>query len=653
MISLVFRRERSLHGVDPRALKSALQKYARRGDREKGLWCLVEMDRFALPPDELAEVARRDGLSVESARRRVDALRTNLMNRLVVMVTEEVNVHAVWLPAAAQALYRAWCDARGLPEGRRHLVALYLLILEAEKCRLVSDYRTVFNLAPHYLPAPHHDALVATHRAMLRAHAPALYALQYEQFVDGMSATTLAARALEHALAGRDEALFWCGRLVEHRHAAQGTAALWDGLLAAGFARPSIEALRFFSAQMTHRERPIYLYHALLLVTLRDRLDDARPSTLAPRVEVDVDALYAAHAERPAPTLDAFVFDLHTGARSDEGRTIFALEGAHVENECTRFLVPAYRALYVDFKRRLDAWSRGAQAVSPDARAKPPVAPSRVAPSVSSSRVAAHGVEALASRLGVPLRVIDEARERDIAALPRAQKRTAPAKKAVFVTASEVIKGPYAGEEGRLRLNLVHTALAACVARWLGLAAATVAPWRALLRAPGGYYLVGENLGRGDGGDAWAVVSTKVETDVKVLPRGSFVRRVSELEAEPLGVDPRVWSATLQHLYVIYLLGIGDEGSHNVVLAADGRVVGIDLEEFRSATRTPDEPLGALFKRVSAAHRTIYTKHLAAIRRLDGGLDDAQRAEALALGADPARVDAIAPRAAAFAQLLR
>lgn len=637
-LSVVFRRERSLHGVDPRALKSALQKYARRGDEEKGLWCLVELDSFARALASIDALARRDGVTATSARRRVDALRTNTMNRLVVMLSEEVNVHDVWLPVAAREHYVRWCAKRDADAGRDELVALYRRIVAAEKCRVVSDYRTVYNLAPHYLPDDEHEALVALHQDMLRTQAPDLYRVNYAQGHEAMSADELARRALTEARSGRDEALFWCGRLVERRDAARAIVALWEGLLASGFARESIAALRFFYGAMTHREKPIYLYHAVLLVALRDRLDATRPAT-EPRGAMDVARLYVEHDAKPAPSLDGFVFDLHTGVRRDDGRTTFALEGAHVEGESTRARVPAYRALYVEFKRRLDGYTAKGEATP----VKPQVA------SVAVDRSERVAVEALAEKLGVPVRALTEAREREITALPRAQKRTATMKKAVFVAPDAVFKGPYGGDDTKLTLNLTHTALVARFEAWLGLEAPTVAPWRALWKTSRGtYYLEAENLGASDGGGAWSVVSSKVETDVKVLARGSFVRRVSELEGEALTTPSRVWVTTLEHLYVLHLLGIGDEGSHNVLLAADGRVVGIDLEELRSTARAPTDALASLFKRVSAAQRALHARHLARVRTFAGPLTDAQFEAALSLGADRARLERVAERIARF-----
>ena len=42
------RLEKSFFGYHTSVLKSGVQKYARRGELEKGLWCLIEMDLFSL-----------------------------------------------------------------------------------------------------------------------------------------------------------------------------------------------------------------------------------------------------------------------------------------------------------------------------------------------------------------------------------------------------------------------------------------------------------------------------------------------------------------------------------------------------------------------------------------------------------------------------
>ena len=102
-LSVKRRVEKSYFDYHPSALKSGIQKYARRNEVEKGLWCLVEMDLFSLlewnGPVLNAFLARYPELNRKQVEINARRLRTNMVNRLVVMMTEEVNVSAWCMPA--------------------------------------------------------------------------------------------------------------------------------------------------------------------------------------------------------------------------------------------------------------------------------------------------------------------------------------------------------------------------------------------------------------------------------------------------------------------------------------------------------------------------------------------------------------------------
>src|SRR5206468_8995399 len=68
-----FRHEVSFHGLSLDILKSGLQKYVRRSDPKKALWCAVEMDLFAYCSDK-----------------RSAAILTNLRHRLMIIFLEDV-----------------------------------------------------------------------------------------------------------------------------------------------------------------------------------------------------------------------------------------------------------------------------------------------------------------------------------------------------------------------------------------------------------------------------------------------------------------------------------------------------------------------------------------------------------------------------------
>ena len=56
----IFRKERSYHGFELDVLKSAIQKYARRGETDKLAYCMVELDLFAEVLDDRGERVASD-----------------------------------------------------------------------------------------------------------------------------------------------------------------------------------------------------------------------------------------------------------------------------------------------------------------------------------------------------------------------------------------------------------------------------------------------------------------------------------------------------------------------------------------------------------------------------------------------------------------
>jgi hypothetical protein len=255
--------------------------------------------------------------------------------------------------------------------------------------------------------------------------------------------------------------------------------------------------------------------------------------------------------------------------------------------------------------------------------------------------------ESLASTLKVPVRKIWPSEEDAILDLPRAQKRTATYKKAVFVGVEYVYKGPYSPKDIKLRNNLMHTALVELLEQWLGVPDITVRPYRELLRNQNNeYYLVADNLGDPSQRD-YEVVSSKIETNIKVIKRGSFLSRMSESEEDSGRLPDSVWVAVLQHLYVIYLLGIGDYGSHNILLSTSQSIVGIDLEEMRGE-KVAEDKLDALFKKLSTKQRQLYSRYLPQIQRFEKPLEDWQEQHLASLGCNKVLIENLQDQLGAF-----
>jgi hypothetical protein len=162
-----YREERSFFGYTPHVLKSGIQKYGRRNKLMNGLWCLVEMDLFSLlewdGPTLDAYLKVHPEESRTNVQRSAQRLRTNMANRLVVMMSEEVNISAWWMPIKMLDLYQKWWATRGNPESRKHLVDMYRYLLSQRMIRLISDLHSVYLIPPDYVKPQQMADLVRIH----------------------------------------------------------------------------------------------------------------------------------------------------------------------------------------------------------------------------------------------------------------------------------------------------------------------------------------------------------------------------------------------------------------------------------------------------------------------------------------------------------
>ena len=190
----------------------------------------------------------------------------------------------------------------------------------------------------------------------------------------------------------------------------------------------------------------------------------------------------------------------------------------------------------------------------------------------------------------------------DLIAAPQAQKRTSKHKKIVKIVGDRIFKGPYAFDDPKLMINLKHA-----FALLLLESALKLPQWRrgSLQWDSIGCcdnsqcYLMAQNVGKCES-LPFEQVDSAIEKGVRVVPRKTAVWRASDIEGTDQ-LTTEIRSATLQHLYLRYLLDIGDSGTHHVLLRQDYHqtsrlIAGIDLEE-RRLVKEENSKLAHLFKR--------------------------------------------------------
>ncbi len=86
----------SINGIKTDILKSGMQKYIRRGILEKALYCTVELDMFK----EL------------KGDKKVKALRSNMRNRLIVTLCEDIGISDWRIYEKIDSLFKLWEENR-------------------------------------------------------------------------------------------------------------------------------------------------------------------------------------------------------------------------------------------------------------------------------------------------------------------------------------------------------------------------------------------------------------------------------------------------------------------------------------------------------------------------------------------------------------
>jgi hypothetical protein len=254
-------------------------------------------------------------------------------------------------------------------------------------------------------------------------------------------------------------------------------------------------------------------------------------------------------------------------------------------------------------------------------------------------------LQLIAFQVGVPIVELSAEKVLEILDSPQAQLRTARYKKAVFIAGELVFKGPYKAQDKALLKNLTFNYAIELLEEALQLPEWQRGSLRWEFLGYAGndqYYLVVPNVGRRKD-IPYEVVNSKIEMNAKVVRRGEAVRRVSDLEGtERLTADIKL--AALQHLYLRFLLDIGDSGTHNALIREDnpasGRLIaGIDLEE-RRAIKEQQSQLEHLFKKPPSKRQIfLYESEACKIRSFsDRQLDQHAVDGLIAVGIDLERL---------------
>ena len=426
----------SVNGYSKSLLISALQKYCRRGETKKALWCSAELLSFqllndpamfraycALYPERDPAQETSEGKKPPHPKSLVQGILTNMANRLLVMSVEDVGIGHPGLTHTIYTLLAAW-EASGR-QAKEHIFTAVTMLATAAHLRLLSDWKSVYHLPPYYGANPAAEDRITEYIGWLRTH----YDIPAETGTETVDTPDVGL-------------LYYVARnigTIKKNH------PLWTVLLARIHPSLAAEGALLKKLYETTRlaETPLFLYQTIALALL--------PVVAAPALPVP--STFAIDKEKLQ--IDAYCNDKHVYGSGETSVTRFALEGALCAKELPHPYA-GYRALYIHLKKAIDtkrALTREQLlAFNPVLQAAPPVSRKRASP------------EALESPDSKQLRPMLET---DYTAPIRTQVTTSSAKAdVVFATDPDgvfvCLKGPLqsaAGAENAIEMNAWKKAL--------------------------------------------------------------------------------------------------------------------------------------------------------------------------------------------------
>lgn len=324
------RQSTSRAGFAVSLLISALQKYIRRGEVKKAVWCALELDGFSVLEDPAALDAYMVAHPDHDPIKQVKAVRTQMMNRLNIISVEDVGL-ADPVVRIVKPLLDGW-DASGRTD-TRSLVRAVGILCKARKLRLLSDLKSVFHLPKYYGSNPEEEErIVHAIGELRRAHDVAPH---------GDSRLTELFARFEELSAMYNDAEKNKKKIIGPKH------PIWATLTR----NPEVDALHALFKRCDSEEHPLFLYQAIVLECFKPRFETT--AEVLARLDVDAAALVAELRPLAMERIDDYCHDRHV-ARGSTSVTQFALVGALVANEAPH-PCPSFRNVYIDLKRFIDA----------------------------------------------------------------------------------------------------------------------------------------------------------------------------------------------------------------------------------------------------------------------------------------------------------
>ena len=360
--------------------------------------------------------------------------------------------------------YEKWSLSRTNEESRIYLVNMYSLLFSSKKLRLISDIKTVFNLPPYYLKD--YNQLGTLYLELLNQNSEIRD--RFDKFPKNLKPFYEFEKCIK---TNNENAFYWLSKLIDKENKTH-LKSIWEVVTLYAPRKDVNESLKYFFNKMTHKESWIYLYHAILLIIHSEKINFEESILIDSKIITKdfVKNSYSKNLENKVIEIDDFIFDIHTGLKSANLKTKFAVEGSIIPSECKTFFNKQYRELYIKFKEIIDAHETKQEQLKVCKKRKL---------DTSTDLLLIEDIDTIIKNMGYTIKVISEPEETELRKLPQAQKRTANYKKAVYVDKNLIYKGPYDKNDAKFLRNLRNVKAILLMEKFLKLdnKKATVLDW--------------------------------------------------------------------------------------------------------------------------------------------------------------------------------
>lgn len=315
----------SWNGIKTDILKSAIQKYIRRGNLNKALWCINELDLFN---EMLNEDNDHDRL--------IKSFTTNIMNRLFIISCEDVGIGNINLPVIFDTMRNKWEMIRNDPtktiERMTILQDMVNILVNCKKSREISHIRAVYWNVPN-----------SKYYEKYKKKYPSIYNIDYSKYPENNYILNFIELFDEKS----DKCFYWFFYALykDNKPTSKNIKPLIDYIIKKEVNMKYIRIFKILNNwYRKYKYREFWIYAAqIILIALR------RIKFVKLKIDrINHIELYKNNLLNGPIEIDNYCIDIHTRDGRDKNKKHFVNEGSYVENELSN-TNQDYKKIYKTF----------------------------------------------------------------------------------------------------------------------------------------------------------------------------------------------------------------------------------------------------------------------------------------------------------------